>query len=492
MRRRFHHTSVATLETPDPDQQDRGRSFDPYYLPFTATPIEYPIAALPTGMKMAVEDMMRATGSHISYVSTVAIVTALGLVGSRSSIQVGPQHVQPCSLFGLLVGGTRSGKSAAMRPAIELLADISESENSIELPDFNDPVVKMTMEVMKQVYKKQLKQAIEYNMVPPDMPPVLRAYIGGAGDEPLLLTDGSAEGLEKAAKRSHHGIILIIDELAKFFGGPRGASVQQFLFTAFDTSLQRKSLVSTDEPSAKPVIASLIGGTTPRSVDKLGLDSGRGLAGRSLVAFEQHPPLRELAIDGFNGQLMLNKLGAVRNKSLPHVFCLNNAAWRRISTVSAQIRERSLYGPSVEADAAAGVDALLIRLSAAIHILSSSTPSDVITEASARCACRLYNEYYLPSLIHAVKQTDDTLRKVILEIAGFVLIKSKSDRINRRMLHRATGIDRRGYKWDFIEDEMIVNNIAIVENTTSGPDGGRPAKFLVFNPDYAAAFRRMA
>ncbi|NJS14805.1 MAG: DUF3987 domain-containing protein [Sphingopyxis sp.] len=298
---------LPPLRPPDTDQQDRGRSFDPYYLPLTATPIEYPSVALPAGMKLAVEDMARATGSHISYVATVAIVTALGLVGSRSSIQVGPQHIQSCSLFGLLIGGTRSGKSAAMRPAIELLSAISESENSIELPDFNDPVVKMTMEVMKQIYKKQLKQAIEYNMGAPDMPPVLRAYIGGAGDEPLLLTDGSAEGLEKAAKRSHHGIILIVDEIAKFFSGPRGASVQQFLFTAFDSSLQRKSLISTDEPYAKPVIASLLGGTTPRSVDKLGLDAGRGLAGRSIVAFEQHPPQRELSTDGFNGHLMLNK-----------------------------------------------------------------------------------------------------------------------------------------------------------------------------------------
>ncbi|NJS14804.1 MAG: hypothetical protein HC788_09595 [Sphingopyxis sp.] len=174
------------------------------------------------------------------------------------------------------------------------------------------------------------------------------------------------------------------------------------------------------------------------------------------------------------------------------MFRLNNAALKRISVVSAQIRDQSLYGPLVEADAAAGVDALLIRLAAAIHILASAAPSDVITEASARCACRLYKEYYLPSLIRAVKQTDDSLRKVILEIAGYVLIKNNSDRINRRILHRATGIDRRGYKWDFIEAEMIINNIATVEDTTSGPEGGRPAKFLVFNPDYAAAFRRMA
>ena len=469
-------------------------SFDPYFLPSRPDALAFPVGSLPKALRPVVSGAAVAWGTHESYVATAAIVVTLGLVGQRARLRVSTTHTQTAALMGFCIGATRTGKSQALRRFTQLGAEIEREETTLALPDFSDPVIRIEMQARERRYRKAVDAAIESDDEPPRPDPVLLAWLNKRGSEPLIVTAGSAEGLESAAKFSHHGIIVLVDEAAEYLGGMGGQRRQQVILSGFDGVHSRKQLAGGGgDEAGRPVTISFVGATTPRSLKTTGLLDGKGVAGRSIVAVEHIPSARRQPTDEeiAAAEELLKRVRTMRHAELPPEIGFSQAAVDLIARTASGWQERARLEPPAIQDALNGVDAILYRMAAAIYLLTyPDAGQHTVSAEAARAAIALYVRYYKPSLAGLASPEETAMRDLVLQFVGLLLERMNVDRINRREFQRRrNGVDMRGFSFEDFEFTLMAKGIATVEDGAVARRGGRPEKLIVLNPDYVARYR---
>ncbi len=165
-----------------------------------------------------VRDLAAAKGGPPDYVALALLTAAAGVIGDARAVRVRPGWIEPCALWGLLVGGPSAGKTqplALLRSAVKVI----EPEDA---PDFADvrrqwaTAAALAREV-EAAWKADLKAARQKeNPIPPkpadaDPPP-----------EPLApriaVASVTVEKLSHMFSAFPRGLLLTMDEAAGWLG----------------------------------------------------------------------------------------------------------------------------------------------------------------------------------------------------------------------------------------------------------------------------------
>ena len=465
--------------------------YDPVLRPPPARDVTLRTGQLGGQLRNLAERIAATDGSSVQFVLLSIIIAVAGLIGRRTRFQVRPGHEEPVSLFGILIGPSRTGKSRGMAAVMNVLQSIGQEENSGEA-DPTDPTTKIIVQERLAIFKKEVRAALESGAATPPMSEDLERALEKVGPPQLMITKASAAGLERSAVESRHGILLVNDELTTALT----REPREFALRAFDGGPSTKTLASGS--SSGNAIMSVLGATTSSRVRELGLDRTDGLSGRSLVAYTAKPPVSLEALRDPSVHDELNVLlRKVRKLELPPNLTLDPDAAKFIEETAESLRREYRYHPEAVQAAVRGAQALLVRIAGVLTVIyaafasmrsEGATPDRRISLRTARAAVDLYVHHCVPSLCELLEtEGKDPIHEAIMEMTERMIERDKTHQVSLRDLRRRSG--QFGMPRALVDDVVTTAiGMGVARRTSQQRATGRPSEAIVLHPKFVDAY----
>ena len=266
--------------------------------PNRALPPPFPLVLLPPPWAGWCASEAEQAGAPVDYVALSLLTIAASLIGNARRISPWQGWIEPCILWGMIVGAPSAGKTPGTKPALALVQPIDHARSEAFLS-----VLKAWREadakakLVREVWEKKVKDAVRAGQPGPPMPPDATAP-----PKPVcpatVFNDSTPEMLALLARAMPKGLLLYRDELAGWlcdFGRYGGDGERQLWLEAYNGAPRRIDRVKHDEPVLIAHFSvAVLGGIQPaRFTEAIGQDTDDGLAARFLFAFpEEVAPTR--------------------------------------------------------------------------------------------------------------------------------------------------------------------------------------------------------
>jgi hypothetical protein len=235
-------------------------------------------------------DAAAGAGSPPDYVALGLLTSAAVMIGASRSVSPWPGYVEPCAIWGGIVGSPSVNKSPAINPFASVLTKI-ETEEGVGLAQDTCEWEgkKAEAELEREKWEKDCKTAFQAGHAAPKMP--LKAIIPEAPQAPRLKTsDATVEALGDLFARNPKGVMFYRDELGRWlanFNKYGGGGEAQFFLERFNGGpLQVDRVKAGRSIRADRALMSVLGTIQPDVLSRLLLKGeDEGFAARFLFVW---------------------------------------------------------------------------------------------------------------------------------------------------------------------------------------------------------------
>ena len=409
-------------------------------------------------MAKYIGDLAASKGGPPDYLALTFLTSVAGVVGDARAVQLKPGWVEPCVLWGLLVGNPSTGKSQPLTTVIRAVRTLEQDV----APDFEAAhrdwqTRAATAKEVEERWRADIKLAVKS-----DGPAPQRPLDADAPPEPLhpriLIGSITVEKLGVLFKAFPRGLLLMMDEAAAWFGnfgkygGDGDAAFFLSAYSGIGTVVDRVKEGGSVAPAR--ALLSVCVGIQPERLHEL-LLKGRaddGLVSRFLASWpDPVPPVWNTpAVDEHYHERLLRRLRTLEHgsdsdgKPVPVVLPLSPdaerifAQWWMGTKAKAQRTSGLMGGFLGKAPGTAARLALVIEL--LTWAASQDRPPEHVSMASVEAALNLMDGYFVPM---AARVYGDAARPAA-ERAAVTLINAVRDRrvltINKREVYKVWGL----------------------------------------------------
>jgi hypothetical protein len=288
--------SVASTKPPR-NPSDRGVSLS------AAAHVPFPVAELPDPFASFAAETAAAIAADPSFVALPLLAAGAAAIGNARCVELKRGWREPCAIWTGVICESGTGKSPAMRAALEPLRAAQRAaarEHSRALAEYGAAVLRHEAELAR--WRRAAAERIDPGEPPAaPTPPTARR---------LIVSDVTAESLAPILLTNPRGVLLARDELAGWlasfdaYRGGRGGDVAVWLsvHNGEPITVDRKTGGSLHVPSG---LVSICGGVQPGAFARAIGDEHRenGLLARLLLAMPPRRPKAwtEGAVDPMTG-----------------------------------------------------------------------------------------------------------------------------------------------------------------------------------------------
>lgn len=490
----------------EPDERPAGAPDLTLLFPSLLPVPPFPLDALPPGLRKTIDQLLKVRLTDPAFVATAAFATIAGALGTAVYLQVSPAEQEPCSIYGINIGATHTGKTVAYDfTAGELERLDMETALQSRVPAGRQRIAK----VVEQERDRRLRQAIRQGIkvgeadfaVFEEEPPAAPAGLH-------TTNDATYAGLLDILEQQPRGILLTHQEVRSLVRGTmlRSPAGRAILLQGYDGGPYRRSLHK--HPTLIPALQfSLCGATQPSRVVEVLDSDGDGFASRCLLAYPDIqyradlPDRPNAKPIGFGPLLRrLSALPAGATTFGGQAVQLEVHGWHKLksanrpwSKLAADLSGDALVSAFARARSHALRIALVIEI-AEHGLAGKSGLPRYVTEETMRVAIHLVNTFYLPSAERAlshmrgVGDTDAFLRRIARWIAQNVDARGQFNVRVLRMLPRSPTRD--AAIWEPIIDRLL--QARCITTLQGNGKAGRPRGDFIADAAFVAAALTLA
>lgn len=212
-------------------------------------PAAFPLALLPPKWSDWCISEADCAGTPADYVALALLVTAASVIGNARRVAPWAGWIEPCILWGMIVGDPSAGKTPGLKPPLALVHPIDRERTeafaaTMQAWRERDAEAKL----IREVWEREFKAAVSKSLPRPAMPT-------GAVSPPkpvcpaLIINDSTPEMLALLARAMPKGLLLFRDELAGWlcdFGRYGGDGERQLWLEAYNGAPRRIDRVKHD------------------------------------------------------------------------------------------------------------------------------------------------------------------------------------------------------------------------------------------------------
>ena len=243
--------------------------------------IDFPVDAMPKILRPIIIDGSKAYTCPKDYIGVSMLTTLAGCIGRSHQIKISNTWIESPAIWSILIGNPSTVKSSFLRDISRIIYQKEYEWNS------EYELSKEEYEKDKQIYEKELakwKKDNNTNGDPPVKPkePVQKCVIA---------SDTTVEAIVQRMKDNPKGLIVVMDEIAGFFGGMNrynmGSSDSEFYLQTWSGGGFKVDRKSTGTTVIKDTYLSLCGTIQPRRFRELlgGKYQDNGMAARILPCY---------------------------------------------------------------------------------------------------------------------------------------------------------------------------------------------------------------
>lgn len=431
---------------------------------------EFPANALGPFWSAKVEKWANDKSAAVDYAALSLVIGAASLIGNARRVQPRPGWVEPCILWGALVGDPSSKKSPAMDPINDALSEIEK--------DFLAPYQeelrfweadKRFAEQKKKIWEARLNDHVEsacdesfdqetvdseasndFGMMPKDCivpkKPVRRR---------TKITDSTLEAMTYNLEGNPRGLLAVHDELSAWYSsftrysGSQTSSDRAIWLQAYGGREYKVDRVKhIDDPLVIPSFSvSILGGLQPDRLRDFMKLSDDGLQARFIYSwpdpeFKRMPYSEE---DDNSAAQALRRLAELdlevdkNGKPNPEILKMSKKAWKRFEEWSHNRAIDERFSVGAIQGAYGKADGMVARLALVIeflwwsgNIFGEKGEPVKISDKAVRAAIRLRENYIKPmqQKVFGYGDTQGSMGDVI-RLAGWVL-KARPESVRLR------------------------------------------------------------
>lgn len=235
-------------------------------------------------------DAAAGSGSPVDYAALGLLTSAAVMIGASRSVSPWPGYVEPCAIWGGVVGLPSVNKSPAINPFASVLTKIETEEGAGLAQDICEwESKKAKAELEREKWEKDCKTAFQNGHATPTMP--LKAIIPEAPQAPRFKTsDATVEALGDLFANNPKGVMFYRDELGGWlanFNKYGGGGEAQFFLERFNGGpLQVDRVKAGRSIRADRALMSVLGTIQPDVLSRLLLKGeDEGFAARFLFVW---------------------------------------------------------------------------------------------------------------------------------------------------------------------------------------------------------------
>jgi hypothetical protein len=460
----------------------------------------FPLAALGP-LASYVGDLAAAKGGPPDYLALALLTTAAGVIGDARAVQPKPNWIEPCILWGLLIGNPSTGKSQPL----EVMKRAVRSIESDDQPDFAEVhrAWRATAAVAKQVeaeWQAKVKAAVKQQRPTPARP--IEADVLAEPMQPRIVIGwATVEKLGSMFAAFPRGLVLLMDEGAAWFGnfgkygGDGDAAFYLSAFSGIGIIVDRVKEGGSVAPDRALLSACV--GIQPERLSELLFNrrADDGLVSRFLPVWPGPvPPIWDTPqVDEQRVETLLRRLRSLKpgsdpnGRSAPVVMPLASDAGPLFATWWTEAKGRAQGATGLRAGFLGKGLGVTARLALVIELLTWAAtdqpePTDV-SATSVEAAVTLFEGYFAPM---AARVYGDASRPGT-ERAAVVLLKAALARnartLNKREVYRNWGLPglTTAAQVQAALDALAEGDCVRADPMT-GAKGGRPAGDYLVNP----------
>lgn len=227
-------------------------------------PLPFPLDCFSDDLQDWMRVASKCKNAPVDYIALSLLVSCAGVIGNTIAFQPWEGWIEPCILWGVLVGNPSSSKSPAIDSVIDSVFNIEKDAqllNSRNMELYEEQ--KKVYEIKKNEWKTLVKSAIHDKTQVPPAPvseialPLIKHYI---------LTDATIEKISDILSKNNRGIILYKDELSGLLANFQkyGGNDKQFYLEGFGGRSYKVERVKNPKGIFVPRLSiSLLGGIQP-------------------------------------------------------------------------------------------------------------------------------------------------------------------------------------------------------------------------------------
>jgi hypothetical protein len=287
----------------------------------------FPIAAFaPDELQQWVRQAADNTATSIDHVAIPLLGVASGLIGISRRARASTAFLQPLTCWAALVAYSGEGKSPAIgvvRDALAML-ELEREPEVAELRREHERRAKMA-KAAKKKWEAEADKAVKHSKDVPRL--TANADDPGPFIEPhLFVSDVTVESMGQLLQARPHGMLMVMDELAAWFGSMNryssGAGVgsdNAFWLAAWDGGPYPTTRKTALSANIKRLLVGVVGGLQPDKIHQVFKGVADGMYARFLFAWPAPPSYRELPEGRCDDALVmkvLDKLDRLRDESM--------------------------------------------------------------------------------------------------------------------------------------------------------------------------------
>ncbi|MDM8008117.1 MAG: YfjI family protein [Phycisphaerae bacterium] len=450
----------------------------------------FPVRRLPGRLRGFVEAVSDATGTAPAYAALAALVVAAGCVGNRAAVLVKRGWVEPCVLWGALIGRSGTTKTPLLMLVIQALQEMYKADRAAFTEAMRDYAAALEHHNVALTSWKR-----EQQKKPPTDPPIEPER---PREKRLIVSDITMEKLGCLLEDNPLGLLLVRDELAAWVGafdryapGGKGSDRPAWLsmHSAAPVTIDRKS--GTGTLFVERAAVSVIGGMQPGTLARVfGMaEREAGLLARALLVYPPDRPalwseaelsedMTQSWYDLLRGLLELapaeDEAGSLRPRLIP-MSPDAKAMW--VEWHDAHVRELA----DIENDDLAahfaklkGICARLALLFTCVEVASGGYRAENIGAVQMQQAIDTTEWFKAEARrVYAIlgETPEDRARRRLVE-----LVQRKGGKLTVRELQRSTTMYATSEDAETALDDLVSAGYGEWEEKGPTPRGGRPSR----------------
>lgn len=495
-----HDRTVEVFETASGREPDL-HFLDPVIVP--APP--FPTEALPGAVRRFVDTELAGQKTCAPYLVTSLIATLAGAVGTAAHLWVTGDWCEPCVIWGVMVGRSGTGKTAALNKTVHVLTSLGIAATRATAPS---PGQRALTQVIEAEIRRRTLRAIRAGLDrdETDFSAYAARFETAAKPEQITCTSITLNGILDRVQSQPRGLLLAQADIAGLVCGAtlKTDEGRAALLQAFDADpyIRDRATGSVVIPTLQ---LSLCGGVVPGKLQDLIGREDDGFFSRALVSYPH--VVRSPGLDG-RGDATTSALAPVLRHILAqpgasdrfggYRVLLSEHARRAVEAASRRWARIADEDESMLASTynRAVTQALRLGLVLGIfeHVLEGRPGlPQYLSEACARSAITLLDVHYLPSAERALDrvQARPDPDKDLRAIARFIAANAEDLSFNARTLREArrAPCGRDHAAWSQALDRLL--RLGCIAEAQRRNTIGRGRSDYRLHPAFAAAAREV-
>lgn len=455
----------------------------------------------------------KAKSAPVDYPATALLVGAAALIGNSRRVAVHPEWVEPCILWGAVVGTPSSKKSPALDPIAAAFTELERdwiAPYQEELREWE--AAKRIADKKRKIWEAKLDEQLalldegridelpeEFQTMPAEC---------SAGNRPVprraRVSDTTMEALLYNLSGNPRGFMAQHDELSAWYSsftrysGSSSTSDRAMWLEAFGGRSKVIDRVKhLDKPVSVPSFAvSLLGGIQPDRLGDFMKASDDGLQARFLYAWPEpikieYSLVEEEDTGSVNALRSLAELDMAIDKAgypLPDVLPMSTKAREHFLRWSEARSEREKFESGLAAGAFGKSEGIVARLALVLEHLwwcadmfSDAQEPQRVSLKAVKAAIRLREDYFKPMQLRVFSHGSDDVRSDSQRILAWI-VSNKLSEVTVRDVYKKVP---RMYKKDQQAIKNMLNELVEakwlqIADIDRSAKGGRPtARFIV-------------